>query len=100
MAAGPAAAIASTPPAHAGQAQAQRPNVVVILMDDLGYADVSAYHKGRIPTPNIDRLAGEGVRFNQGYVSAPICSPSRAGLMTGRHQQRFGFEYNNGPGRL
>ena len=81
-------------------APAGRPNVLVIILDDLGYADVSAYHKGRIPTPNIDRLAREGVLFTQGYVSAPICSPSRAGLMTGRHQQRFGFEYNNGPGAI
>ena len=88
-------AVAPSPPAAA-----QRPNVLVIIMDDLGYADVSAYHKGRIPTPNIDRLASEGVLFTRGYVSAPICSPSRAGLMTGRHQQRFGFEYNNGPGRV
>lgn len=83
-----------TPVAPAGSA---KPNIVVIIADDLGYADVSAYHAGRIPTPNIDRLGREGVTFTQGYVTAPICSPSRAGLMTGRHQQRFGFEYNNGP---
>ena len=76
---------------------AAKPNIVVIIADDLGYADVSTYHKGRIPTPNIDRIGREGVVFTQGYASAPICSPSRAGLMTGRHQQRFGFEYNNGP---
>jgi len=100
VAAGPAPPPASASAGAPAAVQAQRPNVIVILMDDLGYADVSAYHKGRIPTPNIDRLANEGVRFTQGYVSAPICSPSRAGLMTGRHQQRFGFEYNNGPGRL
>jgi arylsulfatase A-like enzyme len=81
-------------------AVAGRPNVLVIILDDLGFADVSAYKKGRIPTPHIDRLAREGVLFTQGYVSAPICSPSRAGLMTGRHQQRFGFEYNNGPGAI
>jgi arylsulfatase A-like enzyme len=86
----------AAPAAKAGE----RPNVLVIILDDLGFADVSAYKKGRIPTPNIDRLAREGVLFTQGYTSAPICSPSRAGLMTGRHQQRFGFEYNNGPGNL
>lgn len=74
-----------------------QPNIIVILADDLGYADVSTYPGGRIPTPNIDRLGREGVIFTQGYVTAPICSPSRAGLMTGRYQQRFGFEYNNGP---
>ncbi|HPU52706.1 MAG TPA: sulfatase-like hydrolase/transferase [Burkholderiaceae bacterium] len=76
---------------------ATQPNIVVIVADDLGYADVSTYHPGRIPTPNIDRIGREGVVFTQGYASAPICSPSRAGLITGRHQQRFGFEYNNGP---
>ena len=80
-------------------AKPARPNVIVILADDLGYADVSTYHKGRIPTPNIDRLGRDGVVFTEGYVSTPICSPSRAALMTGRHQQRYGFEYNNGPAR-
>jgi arylsulfatase A-like enzyme len=78
-------------------AAADRPNVVVILADDMGYADVSAYRAGRIPTPNIDGLAAGGVRFTDGYVAAPVCSPSRAALMTGRYQQRFGFEFNNGP---
>ncbi len=73
------------------------PNIIVILADDLGYADISVYQTGRIPTPNIDRIGKEGVVFREGYVTAPICSPSRAGLMTGRYQQRFGFEYNNGP---
>ena len=77
--------------------QRSRPNIVVIMADDLGYSDVSAYPGGRLPTPNIDRLGRDGVIFTQGYVTAPICSPSRAGLMTGRYQQRFGFEYNNGP---
>lgn len=73
-----------------------KPNVIVILADDLGYADVSTYRKGRIPTPNIDRIGQEGAVFTQGYATAPICSPSRAGLLTGRHQQRFGFEFNPG----
>jgi len=81
----------------AGVKKTDQPNVIVIIADDLGYADVSTYFPGRIPTPNIDRLGREGVVFTQGYTTAPICSPSRAGLMTGRHQQRFGFEYNNGP---
>lgn len=84
----------------ATQLKTQPPNIIVILADDLGYADVSTYQKGRIPTPNIDEIGKRGVVFTQGYVSAPICSPSRAALMTGRHQQRFGFEYNNGPGTL
>jgi arylsulfatase A-like enzyme len=80
-------------------AGAPRPNVIVIMADDLGYADVSAYAINRIPTPNIDRIGMEGVRFTDGYVSAPVCGPSRAGLQTGRHQDRFGFEFNNGPAR-
>lgn len=77
-----------------------RPNVVVILADDLGYADVSANLDPavrRIPTPHIDRLGADGVRFTAGYVAAPVCGPSRAALMTGRYPQRYGFEFNNGP---
>jgi arylsulfatase A-like enzyme len=76
---------------------AAKPNVVVILADDLGYADVSAYGGTRIATPNIDRIAKSGVIFTDGYAAAPVCSPSRAGLNTGRHPDRFGFEFNNGP---
>jgi arylsulfatase A-like enzyme len=73
------------------------PNIIVILADDLGYADISAYKIDRFKTPNIDRIGLQGVRFTDGYATAPVCSPSRAGLMTGRYQDRFGFEYNNGP---
>ena len=79
--------------------QARRPNVVVILADDVGYADISAYRINRIPTPNIDSIAKQGVLFTDAYVSAPVCGPSRAGLNTGRYQERFGFEFNNGPAR-
>jgi len=75
-------------------AAASRPNVIVILADDLGYADISAYKIDRFQTPNIDRIGMEGVRFTDGYATAPVCGPSRAGLMTGRYQERFGFEYN------
>lgn len=71
-----------------------RPNIVLIVADDLGYADVGFNGAKDIPTPHIDRLAAGGVRFSQGYVSHPFCSPSRAGLLTGRYQQRFGHEYN------
>ena len=73
------------------------PNIIVILADDLGYADISAYKIDRFKTPNIDRIGLQGVRFTDGYATAPVCGPSRAGLMTGRYQERFGFEYNNGP---
>lgn len=74
-------------------ALAARPNVVVIFADDLGYCDTELYGCDEVPTPNINRLAEEGVLFTDGYVSSPVCSPSRAGLLTGRHQQRFGHEF-------
>jgi len=73
---------------------ARKPNVVVILADDLGYADVGFNGCKDIPTPNIDSLARHGVRCTSGYVSHSFCSPTRAGLMTGRYQQRFGHENN------
>lgn len=71
-----------------------RPNIVVILADDLGYADVGFQGARDFDTPNIDRLAAEGMTFSQAYVSHPYCSPSRAGLLTGRYQAHFGHEYN------
>jgi arylsulfatase A-like enzyme len=70
------------------------PNVVFIVADDLGIGDTSVYGSEVIDTPNIDALAARGVRFTQGYVSHPVCSPSRAGFMTGRYQQRHGWEFN------
>ncbi|MDZ4760474.1 MAG: sulfatase-like hydrolase/transferase [Alphaproteobacteria bacterium] len=89
---------AAGPQATGRQAtKARAPNIVVILADDLGYADISAYGSKRIATPNIDRVASEGVAFTDGYSAAPVCSPSRAGLNTGRYPDRFGFEFNNGP---
>ncbi len=70
----------------------RRPNIVVIVSDDQGYADSSCYdHPKEVDTPNIDRLADEGVRLTNGYASAYVCAPTRAGLLTGRYQQRFGF---------
>ena len=71
-----------------------RPNFVVIFVDDLGYNDVSYNGAVEIETPNIDRLAQKGVTFSNGYVVHPFCGPSRAGLMTGRYPARFGMEYN------
>jgi len=74
-------------------AAASRPNVIVIFVDDLGYADVGAQDQlDDVRTPSLDRLAHEGVRCTAGYVTAPQCSPSRAGLITGRYQQRFGLD--------
>ena len=70
------------------------PNIVVIYADDLGIGDVGVYGAKDIPTPHIDSIAKAGVQCMQGYVTAPQCGPSRAGLMTGRYQQRFGFEFN------
>jgi arylsulfatase A-like enzyme len=72
----------------------RKPNIIVILADDLGYADVGFTGGTDIPTPNIDSIALNGVRFTNGFVSHPYCSPSRAGLLTGRYQQRFGHECN------
>jgi arylsulfatase A-like enzyme len=77
-------------------AQAARPNVIVILADDLGYVDLGIQGGKDVPTPNIDSIAKNGVRCTQGYVSCPYCSPTRAGLMTGRYQTRFGHEFNEG----
>ena len=73
---------------------AAQPNVLVIVADDLGYADIGVHGGRDVPTPNIDALAASGVRCTSGYVSAPYCSPSRAGFLTGRCQTRFGHEFN------
>ncbi len=75
----------------------RRPNVVLIFSDDQGYAEMGCQGCKDIPTPNLDSVAKNGVRFTDGYVTAPLCSPSRAGLLTGRYQQRFGHEFNPGP---
>ena len=76
------------------QNNAQKPNFIIILADDLGYGDVGFTGSTQIKTPHIDALAASGVTFDQGYVSAPVCGPSRAGLMTGRNQVNFGFDNN------
>ncbi len=74
-----------------------KPNILVIVGDDMGYGDIGVHGSEEIPTPHIDSLAKNGVRCTNGYVSGPYCSPTRAGLMTGRYQQRFGHEFNPGP---
>jgi len=73
-----------------------KPNILVIVGDDMGYADVGFHGCKDIPTPHLDALAAAGVRFTSGYVSGPYCSPTRAGLLTGRYQTRFGHEFNSG----
>lgn len=81
----------------AAQDTPEKPNIVVIVSDDQGYADVGYHGCQDIPTPSIDSIAQNGARFTNGYVSCPVCSPTRAGLVTGRYQQRFGHEFNTGP---
>ena len=80
-------------PATAGE-KARKPNIVILLADDLGYGDIGVHGAKDVATPHIDSLAKNGVRCTSGYVSAPYCSPTRAGLLTGRYQQRFGHEFN------
>lgn len=78
----------------------RRPNVLLIVSDDQGYADASCYdHPPEVSTPNIDRIAQGGVRLTDGYASAWVCAPTRAGLLTGRYQQRYGF-YTAGNSRI
>lgn len=84
------------PPRSAAAAE-DRPNIVVIVADDMGFADIGVHGCRDIPTPHIDSLAAHGVRCTNGYVSGPYCSPTRAGLLTGRYQQRYGHEFNPGP---
>ncbi|MEM7235082.1 MAG: sulfatase-like hydrolase/transferase, partial [Planctomycetota bacterium] len=74
--------------------ESTRPNIVLLVADDLGYAELGCQGNADIPTPHIDSLARDGVRLTAGYVTAPYCSPSRAGFMTGRYQTRFGYEFN------
>ena len=74
-----------------------KPNILLIFADDLGYADVGYHGSKEVPTPNIDSIAQNGVQFVTGYVTAPVCSPSRGGLLTGCYQNRYGGEDNPGP---
>ncbi len=71
-----------------------RPNVVLLVADDLGYGELGCQGNPQIPTPQIDSIAATGIRFTDGYVTAAYCSASRAGLLTGRYQTRFGYEFN------
>ncbi len=89
-----AAGAAVAPRALFGQAKKHRPNVLLIFTDDQGSIDVNCYGAKDLITPHLDRLAREGTRFSQFYVAAPVCSPSRAALMTGRYPQRAGVPGN------
>jgi len=77
---------------------ADRPNILLIVGDDMGYGDVGFHGCKDIPTPHLDALAAAGVRCTNGYVTGPYCSPTRAGLLVGRQQNRFGHEFNPGGG--
>jgi arylsulfatase A-like enzyme len=88
--------IASLAVSGDARAQSGRANIVLIVADDMGYADVGFQGAKDIPTPNIDAIARNGVRFTDAYVTGPYCSPTRAGLLTGRYPQRFGHEFNIG----
>lgn len=76
----------------AGAGSVRRPNIVLLLADDLGKTDISLYGNRHLQTPHIDSIGRSGATFSEGYITSPICAPSRAGLLTGRYQQRFGFE--------
>lgn len=87
------ALLVALPAAHAAK-QAAKPNFVILLSDDCGYNEFSMQGSKTIPTPHIDSIAKAGVRFSNGYVSGAVCSPSRAGILSGRYQERFGHEFN------
>jgi len=76
-------------------AEIKRPNIILVLADDLGYADIGVYGCKDIPTPHIDSIAKNGVRFTDGYAPHSLCSPSRAGLMSGRYQHQPGVFTNH-----
>ena len=89
-------------PDQPGQAASERPpNIILILADDMGFNDISLYNggaaDGSLQTPNIDALATQGVRFNNGYAANAVCAPSRASILTGRYSTRFGFEFTPFP---
>ena len=79
---------------HAASSLPVKPNILLMVGDDIGWGDIGCYGSTQIQTPNIDQLAKEGMRFTSGYVTAALCSPSRAGMLTGRYQQRNSLENN------
>lgn len=87
----------TAPPPTLDDDNARLPNIIVILADDLGWNDISFYGGGvgggAVQTPNIDRIAAEGVHFSNGYAGNATCAPSRAALLTGRYPTRYGFEF-------
>ncbi len=92
--AGIAALAWGLPATFAALDSSERPNILLIVVDDLGYGELGCQGNPQVPTPNMDSLAQHGVRFTSGYVTAPFCAPSRAGFLTGHHQARFGYDIN------
>ena len=90
--------ISVAPGTRASAVLQARPNILLIVTDDMGYGDIGLHDSHDIPTPNIDALMKSGTRFTDSYVSGPFCSPTRAGLMTGKYPQRFG-QLAREPGR-
>ena len=86
--------VAGYPCSSREKPNSKKPNIIILLVDDAGYADFGFMGSKDLKTPNIDKLAASGVIFTDAHVSASVCGPSRAGIMTGRYQQRFGFECN------
>lgn len=93
-------ACAQTPQAEEQSSQLDRPNIVLLFADDAGYADFGFQGSNVIKTPHLDALAAQGTVFSQGYVTDATCGPSRAGLITGRYQQNFGYQEINVPGYM
>lgn len=91
-----AASLTTRSAAAAETTATKRPNILLLFVDDLGWGELGAHGGKDVPTPHIDSIARDGARFTNGYVSCPVCSPTRAGLLTGRYQQRFGHEFNAG----
>lgn len=89
-----ATALSQSLETFAADTSSDRPNILYVCADDLGYGELGCYGMKEVPTPNIDSIAANGIRFTSGYVSSPMCSPSRAGAMTGRYQGRYGHENN------
>jgi arylsulfatase A-like enzyme len=90
-------AVSTTVVAAAGNPSQQKPNIILILADDLGYADLGAQGCKDIPTPNIDHIARKGVRFTDAYANGAVCAPTRAALMSCQYQHRYGIEDLRGP---
>ena len=97
ISAGVLALVVSSFPSHvlAHDSRSDKPNIVILFADDLGYADLGCQGLKEVKSPHIDSIADNGARLTAGYVTAPQCCPSRAGLLPGRCQNRFGFEDNN-----